>query len=89
MSITLRSKSGEYRTTQNDIWDIVALRTYGDEHAMHFVQDANFYERFTDAFEGGVVLEIEPLAVTLQNNLKTRKPTPNLAQLLPWLSPPL
>ena len=56
---------------------------------MHFVQDANFYERFVDAFEGGVTLQIAPPAVTLQNNIKSRKPTPNLAQLLPWLSPPL
>ena len=88
MAVTLKAKSSEYKTNQSDIWDIVAIRTYGDEHAMHFVQDANFDERFTDAFPGGVVLQIPPV-VTLQNNLKSRKPTPNLEQLLPWLSPPL
>ena len=88
MAITLKAKSSEYKTNQNDIWDIVALRAYGDEHCMSMVQDANFDERFVDAFEGGVILQIPPV-VTLQNNLKARKPTPDLAQLLPWLSPPL
>ena len=86
--ITLRSKVSEYKTIQGEIWDIIALRTYGDEHACHYVQDANFDERFVDAFEGGVILQV-PSVVTLQNNLKARKPTPDLAQLLPWLSPPL
>lgn len=85
MSVTYKAKALEYKTTQGDIWDIVALRVYGDEHAMHFVQDANFYERFTDLFPGGVILEI-PQKVILANNLKARRPLPNLPQLLPWLS---
>ena len=52
---------------------------------MHFVQDANFYERFTDDFPASVILAIPP-AVTLQNNLKARRSLPNLKQVLPWLS---
>lgn len=68
------------------MWDIVALRVYGDEHAMHFIQDANFQHRFVDGFPGGVILEI-PQVVTITNNLKSRKSSPDLSQLLPWLSP--
>ena len=86
MSVTYKAKHLEHLTVQGEVWDIVALREYGDEHAMHFVQDANFYERFTDEFPGGVILKI-PASVTLENNLKSRKPTPNIQQLLPWLSP--
>jgi hypothetical protein len=85
MSVTYKAKNLQHPTIQGEIWDIVALREYGDEHAMHYVQDANFYERFTDAFPGGVILKL-PGSVTLANNLKS--PTaPNLHQLLPWLSP--
>jgi phage tail protein X len=85
VSVTYKASLLEYRTVQFDIWDIVALRVYGDEHAMHHVQDANFYERFTDAFPAGVTLAI-PQTVTLQNNLKARRSIPNLKQILPWLS---
>jgi hypothetical protein len=85
MSVTYKSKIQTYKTTQGDIWDIVALRAYGDEHAMHFVQGANFYERFRDEFPASVILGIPP-AVTLQNNLKARRSLPNLKQILPWLS---
>lgn len=85
MSVTYKAKSLEYKTVQGDIWDIIALREYGDEHAMHYVQDANFYERFADEFAGGVVLAITQ-TVTVTNNLKSRRATPNLQQLLPWLT---
>jgi hypothetical protein len=85
-AVTLKAKGPTYKTTQGDIWDIVALRTYGDEHGMHFIQDANFDRRFTDAFPASVILNI-PLVISLAVNLKTRRATPNLAQLLPWLSP--
>lgn len=85
MSVTYKAKAPEYKTVQGDIWDIIALRSYGDEHACHFVQDANFYERFRDAFPASVILAIPP-AVTLQNNLKARRSIPNLKQILPWLS---
>lgn len=85
MSVTYKAKVAEYKTVQGDIWDIVALRVYGDEHAMHFIQDANFYERFRDEFPASIILTI-PSAVTLQNNLKARRSLPNLKQILPWLS---
>jgi hypothetical protein len=77
------AKGFTYRTIQNDMWDIVALREYGDEHAMNFVQDDNYDERFTDAFPGGVNLNIVP-AVTVGINLKAANPAPPLSQLLPW-----
>jgi phage tail protein X len=85
MATTLRTKQLTYKTVQGDIWDIVALRVYGDEHGMHYVQDANFEHRFMDAFPGGVVLNV-PQAISLTNNLKSRRPAPELSQLLPWLS---
>lgn len=83
---TLTPKNYRHSTVQGEVWDIVALREYGDEHAMHAVQDANFYQRFVDAFPAGVILEI-PASVTLTYNLKSRTAAPNLQQLLPWLSP--
>ena len=85
MSVTYKAKTLEYKTIQGDIFDIIALRAYGDEHAMHFVQDANFYERFRDEFPASIILTI-PQTVTLQNNLKARRSLPNLKEILPWLS---
>jgi hypothetical protein len=85
MATTLTAKNLQHRTVQGEIWDIVAIREYGDEHAMHFIQDANFDERFTDEFPGGIVLEL-PRSVTIEYNLKSRLSTPNLKQLLPWLT---
>jgi phage tail protein X len=85
VSVTYKAKALEYKTVQGDIWDIIALRVYGDEHACHEVQDENFYERFTDEFPASVILEV-PQAITLQNNLKARRSLPNLKNILPWLS---
>jgi hypothetical protein len=85
MATTLTARNLEHHTVQGEIWDIVAIREYGDEHAMHFIQDANFDQRFTDEFPGGVILEL-PRSVTLEYNLKSRLSTPNLKQLLPWLT---
>ena len=87
MAVTYYAKNLRHTTVQGEIWDIIAIREYGDEHAMHFVQDANFYERFADEFAGGVVLQIPP-SVTLQYNLKSQPVTPDLKQFLPWLSQP-
>jgi hypothetical protein len=85
MSVTLKAKHLEHKTVQGEIWDVIAIREYGDEHAMHHVQDANFEHRFVDEFFGGIVLEI-PQTVSIEYNLKSRSPTPNLSQMLPWLS---
>ena len=85
MAVSYNAKHLQHKTIQGEIWDIIAIREYGDEHAMHFVQDANFYERFVDEFAGGVLLTI-PASVTVENNLKSRPMTPNLKQILPWLS---
>jgi hypothetical protein len=84
MSVELKAKNLEHKTIQGEMWDVIALREYGDEHACHYVQDANFEERFVDEFEAGVILLL-PQAVTLQNNLKTRTAIPDLKALLPWL----
>jgi hypothetical protein len=84
MSVTYKAKNSVHKTIQSEIWDVIALRELGDEHAMSFVQDNNFEERFVDEFAGGVLLDI-PASVTLENNLKSHIPSPNLKQLLPWL----
>jgi hypothetical protein len=85
MSVTYKAKNLQHKTIQGEIWDVIALREYGDEHCMSFVQDANFDERFVDVFTGGVFLDLIQ-TVTLENNLKSRRATPNLKTLLPWLS---
>jgi phage tail protein X len=77
------AEDSSYKTIQGDMWDIVSLREYGDEHAMNYVQDANFDQRFTDMFPASVILQIPPTA-TVQYNLKPSKPTPDLKNLLPW-----
>jgi hypothetical protein len=85
MSVTYKAKNTQHKTVQEEIWDIIAIREYGDEHCMHFIQDANFDHRFVDAFPGGMVLDL-PSSVTVEINLKSRRAIPNLKQLLPWLS---
>lgn len=72
-----------YKTISGDMWDMIALREYGDEHAMNFIQDANFDYRFTDAFGGDVILDV-PQAVTVGLNRKASKAIPDLTSLLPW-----
>jgi hypothetical protein len=84
MSVTYKAKNPVHKTIQGEIWDVIALREFGDEHCMSFVQDANFEERFVDEFAGGVLLDM-PASVTLENNLKSHVAIPNLKQLLPWL----
>jgi hypothetical protein len=77
------AKTSEYKTIQNDMWDIIALREFKDEHAMHFVQDGNYDQRFTDAFPASVILAV-PKQVTVQYNLKSSTFIPPIEQLLPW-----
>lgn len=85
MATTLKAKHLQHKTVQGEIWDIIALREYGDEHAMHYVQDANFEERFVDEFAAGVILNLFP-AVSLEYNLKSHRAQPDLKKYLPWLS---
>ena len=83
MVVSYSAKSPVYNTDQFDMWDIIALREYGDEHAMNVIQDANYYLRFTDAFLADVQVVIPEQAV-VQNNLKSRLSIPNTSLLLPW-----
>lgn len=81
---SLTSKVSSYTTTLEDMWDIVSLRVYGNEHAMHHVQDANFDYRFVDAFQPDIVLSI-PSPVFVQYNLNyTQTKIPDIGTLLPW-----
>jgi hypothetical protein len=77
------AKTSGYKTIQNDMWDIISLREYGDEHAMNWLQDHNFDLRFIDAFAASVLVVI-PQKVNVQYNLKSGVPLPSLDQLLPW-----
>jgi ABC-type uncharacterized transport system ATPase subunit len=80
----LTSKLGNtYSTDQGDIWDIIALRTYGLEHAMHRVMEENFEERFTDVFKANVLLDIFSTA-EVAINFRAATKIPNLRDLLPW-----
>jgi len=82
MSVILNSDRTEYITDQGDIWDIISLRCYGDTHAMHFVQDANFDYRFVDAFPANVRLVI-PSRVQIGMDLRPVQ-TPDIRRMLPW-----
>jgi len=83
MSVTYQANSPIYNTNQGDMWDIIALQEYGDEHAMNTIQDNNYYLRFTDAFLADTEVAIPEQAVC-QNNLKVRTSMPNTGALLPW-----
>lgn len=78
-----KAKTLEYKTIQGDMWDIIALREYRDEHAMHFIQDDNYYQRFTDLFPASAILTI-PIEVSVKHNLKGNNPIPPLQSILPW-----
>jgi phage tail protein X len=77
------SKVTSYNTSQGDIWDIIAYRVYGDEHAMHFLQDANYDYRFQDAFPANVTLVI-PESVEVKIDLTPSASIIDVQGLLPW-----
>jgi hypothetical protein len=79
----LTSKIPQYKTIQGDMWDIVSLRTHGDEHSMSTIQDANFDHRFTDMFPASTLLDI-PSPVYVHYDLKAGTSVPNLNAILPW-----
>jgi len=83
MSVTYNANTVIYNANQGDMWDMIALREYGDEHAMNTIQDANYSLRFTDAFFADTKVTIPGQAV-VQNNLKVRTSIPNTGALLPW-----
>lgn len=78
-----KAKSSVYSTIQGDMWDLIALTEYGDEHAMNVVQDNNFDLRFTDMFMGDIKVAIAATA-SVQENLKAGKAIPNIQALMPW-----
>jgi hypothetical protein len=80
---TYKAKVKEYITGQGDMWDMIALTCYGDEHCMHHVQDANYEYRFVDGFMANQILVI-PQEVTIENNLRYDIGIKNLGELLPW-----
>lgn len=81
--ITYKARVKEYVTSAGDIWDVIALKCYGDEHCMHVMQDANYNYRFMDRFPPDLNL-IVPETATIENNHKTFTIPPNVKALLPW-----
>lgn len=79
----LNAKVDSYKTNQGDIWDLIALTCYGDEHAMHYMQDANYDYRFTGFFSSGIILNV-PAQVQVTYDLKHPVKIPRLNELLPW-----
>jgi hypothetical protein len=73
----------QYKTIQGDMWDIIALREYKDEHAMNWMQDANFDQRFIDMFPASLILQVPPI-VEVQYNLKSGVGLPSINEILPW-----
>jgi len=80
---TYKAKVKTYQTNGHDIWDIIALKCYGDERCMNYIQDANFDYRFQDLFPADIELVV-PQEVTIENNLVPLTNIPNIEQLLPW-----
>lgn len=80
---TYQARVEKYVTGQGDIWDIIALKCYGDERAMDKMQDANYDYRFVDNFSANIELIVPP-TVVVENNLKSPVKIPNLKGLLPW-----
>jgi hypothetical protein len=79
----LNAKVKDYTTQSGDIWDLIALACYGDEHGMNYMQDANYDYRFTDVFMSGVLLVV-PQQIELTYDLKHPVQIPQLKDLLPW-----
>jgi hypothetical protein len=80
---TYNARFEKYITNQGEVWDMIALKCYGDEHAMDKMQEANYEHRYVDVFPGNIELVV-PLTVVVENNLKSPVKTPNIKGLLPW-----
>lgn len=63
-----------YRTIQNDTFDAVAFRIYGDEHLCSMLMNANPDYMDVLLFEPGIEL-----------NLPDYSPKPKEADLPPWM----
>lgn len=73
----------KYKTDQGDIWDIIALRAFGDEHAMSDMIDANWDYIYQDVFPANVILNV-PATASVEINFRPTRTIPNLSELLPW-----
>ena len=47
-----------YTTIQGDMWDSIAKKKYGTEHAMNILLEANQEHRDTVVFSAGIVLTL-------------------------------
>lgn len=80
---TYNARFEKYITGQGDIWDTIALKCYGDEHAMNKMQDANYEYRFVDGFPANIELIVPPVII-VENDLKSPVKIPDIKGLLPW-----
>lgn len=61
-----------YRTTQGDMWDVIALRLYGTETLMYLLLEANYQYRDVTVFPANCELVVPPM------------PKAAATSLLPW-----
>lgn len=80
---TYNARFEKYVTGQGDIWDTIALKCYGDEHAMNKMQEANYPYRYVDAFDANVELVV-PQVIEVVNDLKSPVKIPDIKGMLPW-----
>lgn len=52
------SAATTYTTRQGDMWDMISLKVWGDEHLMHLLLDANRAWMHVGVFDAGVVLTV-------------------------------
>jgi phage tail protein X len=55
----------EYRTTQGDLWDVIALKVYGSEHLMHVLIEANPEYRHMVVFPANCILNVPEMTSTV------------------------
>lgn len=80
---TYNARFEKYVTGQGEIWDMIALKCYGDERAMNKMQDANYDYRFVDGFPANIELVV-PSTVIVENDFKSPVKIPNIKESLPW-----
>lgn len=80
---TYNARFEKYVTGQGDIWDIIALKCYGDEHAMNQMQEANYPYRYVDGFSANIELVVPPV-IEVVNDLKSPVKIPDIKGMLPW-----
>lgn len=80
---TYKSRFKSWLTNQGDIWDIIAIECYGDEHCCHAIQEYNTAYIYQDFFPANIRIML-PEEITIEENLKTGIKIPKVQEALPW-----